>query len=117
RGYTGQNIAYAENQDPNPDWNGIIQNLYDEVTKFDPNHINRYVFDYNTAHFTQVVWAKTNKIGCGYVRYQKGRNYVHMYGCNYLPGGNFQNQPIYERGEPCSNCGGCGSIAGLCGAR
>ncbi|KAG8190770.1 hypothetical protein JTE90_024895 [Oedothorax gibbosus] len=113
-GYVGQNIAYISNQNPEPDWESIIQDFYSEVSQFDKRTVDRYRFEHKTGHFTQIIWANTYKVGCGYVRHQERGNYVHLYGCNYLPGGNIIGSPIYEKGQPCSKCGGCSSIAGLC---
>ena len=57
-------------------------------------------FDTATGHYTQVVWAKTTKLGCGYI-YQNAK---HTVVCNYNPAGNFISQPIYKTGRPCTAC-------------
>lgn len=48
------------------------QNWYDEVTDpgFDSQTINPYTFNSGTGHYTQVVWAKTEELGCGMVYYK-----------------------------------------------
>jgi hypothetical protein len=42
-----------------------VQAWYDEVSLFSNSKVNPFVFDYATGHYTQVVWAKSNKVGCG----------------------------------------------------
>merc|ERR1712133_292664 len=55
------------------------------------------------GHFTQVVWGESYQIGCGFTFYYdetKPQNpYAKLYICNYGPGGNFANEPIYEKEE------------------
>ena len=48
------------------------QNWYDEVTQpgFDTENISPFTFDYGTGHYSQVVWADTEELGCGMVHYQ-----------------------------------------------
>ncbi|XP_017294216.1 GLIPR1-like protein 1 [Kryptolebias marmoratus] len=64
------------------------------------------------GHYTQVVWAKTYKVGCavhvcpdgvkGFTP-EEGAIFV----CNYAPGGNVIGQQPYRRGSAaCSGCGG-----------
>uniref|UniRef100_A0A1I8GPZ2 SCP domain-containing protein n=1 Tax=Macrostomum lignano TaxID=282301 RepID=A0A1I8GPZ2_9PLAT len=54
------------------------------------------------GHYTQVVWAKTTRVGCGVARC--GRYPYHVV-CNYATGGNFNNEFPYARGRPASRCG------------
>ena len=57
-----------------------------------------------TGHYTQMVWANSYKIGCGYTSYRK-RNFVKKYiVCNYGDAGNLLNTPMYQVGRPCSQC-------------
>jgi len=111
----GQNIGWEGKPDDKPEWEEMIQSFYDEVKDFKPSDIHKYIDDDDTGHFTQVIWAKSSRVGCGYIRYvgEDGGN-EFLYGCNYSPGGNVEDRPIYEVGTPCSKCGGCGSIPGLC---
>ena len=57
-----------------------------------------------TGHFTQVIWAETYKVGCGFIIYQEGKWYKRLYSCNYGHGGNMAKAAIYLKGEPCSKC-------------
>jgi len=48
------------------------------------------------GHFTQVIWAKTTHVGCGYVYYKVGEDWTVNMACNYGPGGNMDGEAIYE---------------------
>jgi len=43
-------------------------------------------FSSGTGHFTQMVWAKTRFIGCGFVSYMSGKYFKQYTVCNYGPG-------------------------------
>jgi len=62
-------------------------------------------FDHNAGHFTQVLWANSYKVGCGFTAYvgADGR-YNKFYVCNYGPGGNIIGDSMYQEGEPCTQC-------------
>ena len=42
-----------------------------------------------TGHYTQVVWADTEELGCGMVYYQGDSFFETLIVCNYAKGGNF----------------------------
>ena len=69
------------------------------------------------GHYTQVVLANTYKIGCGMARFITSGRFANnqFYVCNYGPGGNFLNQPVYQIGSPATACPS-GTVAedGLC---
>lgn len=48
------------------------------------------------GHYTQFVWGKTTKIGCGAMKYQDGRFNKFYLVCNYGQAGNFLGEPVYE---------------------
>jgi len=111
----GQNIAVQGSTKANADadWAGAIQMWYDEVKDYDPAWAEIFTSPGKNGgvigHFTQVVWANTNKIGCGYIEFYGsqplGKNYYNRYYvCNYAIGGNFSNKPVYLKGDPCSKC-------------
>lgn len=49
------------------------------------------------GHYTQVLWSRTYKVGCGY-------SAVAGTVCNYSPGGNFVGVPPFVVGAACSAC-------------
>lgn len=60
------------------------------------------------GHYTQVVWAKTERIGCGSHFCEKLQGVeetnIHLLVCNYEPPGNVKGQKPYQEGTPCSQC-------------
>lgn len=93
------------------------------------------------GHYTQIVWAETYKIGCGYIMYKKGKKFNKVWYqmnrkfviiilkrtisceiilsifkvlvCNYGPGGNEAGGSMYKIGRAGSLCSN-GSENGLC---
>ena len=57
-----------------------------------------------TGHYTQVVWADTEELGCGMVYYQGDSYYETLIVCNYAKGGNFLGSEMYKAGTPCDDC-------------
>ena len=53
-----------------------------------------------TGHFTQLVWAETTHVGCGYIKFKDSANpsfpYATWVTCNYGPAGNFDGEPLYK---------------------
>ncbi|XP_031544332.1 peptidase inhibitor 16 isoform X3 [Vicugna pacos] len=60
------------------------------------------------GHYTQVVWARTERIGCGSHFCEKlqgvDETNIHLLVCNYEPPGNVKGQRPYQEGTPCSQC-------------
>lgn len=76
------------------------------------------------GHFTQVVWAKTNKVGCGVASCShglQGKGGVILV-CKYTPAGNYVGKnkvgilPPYIAGASCSACPSSCSKGTLCDA-
>jgi hypothetical protein len=57
-----------------------------------------FVFKAGTGHFTQMAWAKTNKLGCGRSTYVDGGFTNEYLVCNYGPAGNVQGEKVYTAG-------------------
>ncbi|XP_037075333.1 venom allergen 3 homolog [Pollicipes pollicipes] len=51
------------------------------------------------GHMTQVIWAATTRIGCGFTNQRFGTWVMRSYFCNSGPGGNILNQGIYQRDQ------------------
>uniref|UniRef100_A0A224XVU3 Putative salivary scp/antigen 5 protein n=1 Tax=Panstrongylus lignarius TaxID=156445 RepID=A0A224XVU3_9HEMI len=99
----GQNL-YANMTTRNGDvnttfnaWAGeMVKAWYDQVKvyNFGPD------FSEKTGHYTQLVWATTSKLGCGYSYFKKGEHWhVGYLVCNYDSSGNKHNQPPYIKGK------------------
>ncbi|XP_015668707.1 cysteine-rich secretory protein LCCL domain-containing 1 [Protobothrops mucrosquamatus] len=102
-----------------------VQSWYDEVRDFTypyPQECNPYC-PYRCSgpvctHYTQVVWATSNRIGCAVnlchnmnVWGQIWPKAIYLV-CNYSPKGNWWGHAPYKHGRPCSECppsfgGGC----------
>lgn len=49
-------------------------------------------FLYKVGHYTQIIWAKTKRVGCARVKCSNG-NYIMV--CNYDPPGNYRGEKVY----------------------
>lgn len=56
------------------------------------------------GHYTQLVWAETNRVGCGFTAYSVNNRRINYYVCNYGPAGNFAGKEVYKTGPGCSQC-------------
>lgn len=120
----GQNAYIAYNSEQSDEETiqtdmAATQSWYDEVTDpgFDTSNISPFRFDYPTGHYTQLVWADSEEIGCAVV-YFKDRSdwYNTLVICNYAKAGNVQNAEMYKTGRACSACPAGWSLCedGLC---
>lgn len=59
-----------------------------------------------TGHYTQLVWADTHKVGCGFADYKSSsfNGWMRLAVCNYGPTGNVFDQTTYMAGSPASKC-------------
>lgn len=100
----GQNLATRSTNSASPNVTEavvkMIDSWYAEVDDFDGSGVKKFKSGSGTGHYTQMVWAQTEAIGCGLVRRQRKSELV----CNYLPAGNVLDEPIYTIGKPCSKC-------------
>nr|XP_031849264.1 venom allergen 5-like isoform X2 [Nomia melanderi] len=98
--------------DDQPEWRQRISDWFKEVQHY------RSGYSDETGHYTQLVWADTFLLGCGYsFYYDPARGYMKNYVCNYGPSGNVLGYQPYHLGEPA--CGSHGMsysnrYAGLC---
>ncbi|GLV33946.1 uncharacterized protein CBL_11170 [Carabus blaptoides fortunei] len=86
----------------------LIRQWYNEVEDFHPANV-RYHTDGGpiVGHYTQMVWAKIQYIGCAGSLFKNGDWYAILFVCNYggpTTGGNLQGAQVYEVGKPCSQC-------------
>ncbi|XP_037565251.2 CRISP/Allergen/PR-1 [Dermacentor silvarum] len=123
---TGQNLGLQFSSHPpaGPDWKPVIDGWFNEYADYPPDLVSGFPRQQTrkaTGHFTQVVWAKSRYVGCGYAYYiATGTRLPHMrkYTCNYYEGGNVVTRPVYLSGTTCSACPPstrCKLSTGLCG--
>ena len=94
-----QSTAGADN-----DWERAVADWYGEVRDFSSDNIEPFKFSSNTGHYTQVVWAESDRVGCGVTTYKDGPWFTSLYVCNYGPSGNYIQGQMYRQGTPCSDC-------------
>jgi len=63
------------------------------------------------GHYTQLVWAKTRYVGCGYTKCPTVQNLptftnAILFACDYYFAGNYVDDYPYETGDGCSQCPG-----------
>ncbi|ODN04238.1 Cysteine-rich venom protein DIS2 [Orchesella cincta] len=112
-GPCGQNIFIATHKVP---WFFAIKMWYLEYKNF------TYGSSRNdlgvVGHYTQMVWAATHKVGCGYAQCKTSRGKPYFnYICNYCPIGNYiehLGRP-YNKGPSCGECPDhCSAETNLC---
>merc|ERR1712098_802878 len=78
-----------------------------EVLYFNPNSISHFRWEHQmTLEYSQMMWATTYQIGCGFVgykEYENGHPTLRIY-CNYAPAGNILGANVYIKGKACSKC-------------
>ncbi|XP_022902029.2 venom allergen 3-like [Onthophagus taurus] len=114
--HIGQNLAYVKSTALNIGLKYAIETMimhwYDEVAIFDSEWVKSTQprGSIKVGHYTQMVWADTNRIGCGLSFYTKtsqktNRKWYHYFlVCNYGPGGNYIGLPVYKEGPSCKAC-------------
>jgi len=113
----GQNIYQSFNtRSEKNDWTAAIDSWFNEIKIFPSSSVSNYKFASATGHYSQMMWAKTSRIGCGVTSFRSGRFISRLYVCNYGESGNVLRQPVYRIGTPCSACSGSCSAdyPGLC---
>uniref|UniRef100_A0ABM5ETT4 Cysteine-rich secretory protein LCCL domain-containing 2 isoform X2 n=1 Tax=Pogona vitticeps TaxID=103695 RepID=A0ABM5ETT4_9SAUR len=94
-----------------------VQSWYDEVKDYTypyPHECNPWCPERCSGamctHYTQIVWATTNKVGCAVnvcarmdVWGEVWENAIYLV-CNYSPKGNWIGEAPYKNGRPCSEC-------------
>ncbi|XP_057679557.1 cysteine-rich venom protein TEL1-like [Corythoichthys intestinalis] len=94
----GENLYMASNKNS---WSDAIQSWYDEVNdwRYGVGSVNGK----EVGHFTQVVWYRSNQIGCA-IAYCPNSDTKYFYVCQYCPPGNYQLTHPYKSGPSCGDC-------------
>ncbi|XP_029975161.1 peptidase inhibitor R3HDML [Salarias fasciatus] len=103
--YMGQNLSISSGR-----YNSItdlIRSWSEERNHFSyPNRCSGSV----CSHYTQMVWASTNRMGCAARKCSNMRVFgstwreATLLVCNYSIKGNWVGEAPYQRGKPCSLC-------------
>ncbi|XP_037027736.1 antigen 5 like allergen Cul n 1-like [Bradysia coprophila] len=117
----GQNIhiTWFKNQDyEDVDFNLVesTKSWFREHELCDMSFIHSYRrSDKKIGHFTQIVKAAADRVGCALAKYDDGKQKNMLLTCNYSVG-DILDEPIYTTGKPCSKClSGCSQLySGLC---
>ncbi|KAG5879659.1 hypothetical protein JTB14_021462 [Gonioctena quinquepunctata] len=106
-----QNILTAITTDSKlPELANLILSWYKQVGDVIPSDVKYFSGlkrgQFLIGQYTQLVWAKTEYVGCGLSLYKepKKKYYNQRLVCNYGPAGNIIGSPIYRIGRPCSSC-------------
>merc|ERR1719427_1990023 len=107
--YIGYSSAQSDEASIQAAMDTPAQSWYGEVTDpgFDSQNINPFVFSSGTGHYTQVVWADSERLGCAVVYFKDTSallDYNNLVVCNYAKAGNFLNSEMYQTGTACAAC-------------
>jgi uncharacterized protein YkwD len=97
--YYGENLAYGGYSNPSY----YIYLWYNESGLYNYNSPG---FSLTTGHFTQVVWAASLQIGCGWVNScagTLGSDYPNYLACEYYPYGNVDGEYTTNVPRPINN--------------
>ncbi|XP_054927235.2 venom allergen 5-like isoform X1 [Dermacentor andersoni] len=88
------------------DWEECIGSMFDESHRIPIARSSTPLSTIRGAEsFTQLAWATTWKVGCGFTSYPSHSFRFEMrYTCAYGPGGNIMGQEVYKVGPACSDC-------------
>lgn len=85
-------------------WRSTIAFWYEGIKQFPKRAIDPYAYKPSYGTFTQMAWANTWALGCGYALFTRGRWFMQTYVCNYGPAGNYLGSRLYRAGDPCTRC-------------
>ncbi|XP_051008537.1 cysteine-rich secretory protein 1 [Acomys russatus] len=87
-------------------WSKVIEVWYNESKYFKYGEWPSTDDDFETEHYTQMVWASSYLIGCDVALCRRQKAAMYLYVCHYCHEGNNQyslNMP-YKEGSPCRDC-------------
>lgn len=124
KNYVGQNRydGWSSEYSSYRNYTAFVEAWFNEVKDWPASAVSSYYVTSGpeTGHYTQVIWAKTTKVGCGFTAWDEGSAggatpYRQAFICNYWIGGNLLGSPVYIEGSPASQCpSGTSANNGLC---
>lgn len=97
----GQNLAYRASSSRSSSYNitNLVRMWYNEVL-ITTSQVTLSPFSFNSAigHYTQVAWATSYALGCGFKKYLDTGSYRCQLTCNYGPAGNMISGRMYTGG-------------------
>ncbi|CAD5222687.1 unnamed protein product [Bursaphelenchus okinawaensis] len=112
-GSGGENLASFSGEHAKSDLLDMaVEMWFSESTYFNVTNVKRYQKqpEAMVGHFTQLVWAKTARLGCGVAHCDEilnmdtHFNHGYVVVCKYHPPGNYKRKALYKQGKPCSQC-------------
>jgi hypothetical protein len=99
--HQGSTAGYKE-----MNWQRPIDVWFDEIRSYGGKSIDELREDKGpmTGHFTQLIWAKSYLIGCGFSQYLDEGYYTNLYICQYGPLGNVLGMPVYVSSNDVQYC-------------
>lgn len=98
----GQNlyIEYSTAPSKTANWKKAVESWFNEQEYYKYGPCCEHGPE-QTGHYTQVVWADTEYVGCGYAYYDSKDffKYHKLFVCNYGPAGNYIGQLPYQSGK------------------
>ncbi|XP_022916173.1 salivary antigen-5-like isoform X2 [Onthophagus taurus] len=100
--YVGQNLHMhsSSKNSTGTNWERCLASWFVEHKQYNYGPI---ILRDKTGHYTQMVWANTEYVGCGFCFFKNDSKtsmpFHKLYVCNYGPAGNFIGQVPYETGS------------------
>jgi len=102
----GENIYATTASYTNDSLIAGITDWYNEYSLY--TYSDPFTFSDSAGHYTQVVWAETRYVGCGYTVCPTLTNLAYdnalFLVCDYYPAGNVESGVMYETGTACASC-------------
>jgi hypothetical protein len=90
----GENIYIMTGGEPEIE--DVMKNWGGEKKYYDGEPIGQVKSNHSTGHYTQIVWEKTQKLGCARIKCGKDEDVRYIWVCNYDPPGNYRGQKPYN---------------------
>ncbi len=95
----GENIYRVKNLTgfSKKNWKEAIESWFNEIKFFGGNSVTQYNDKQNTRNFSQMIWANSYFIGCGFSSFIDGPNsFISLYVCHYGPKAAIPGMSVYN---------------------